>query len=184
MTVAKQFVSAQELLRDSFELGRRVAASKFHPTCLVGLWRGGAPVAIAVHEVLEYHGFKCDHAAVRTSAYTSMDQKGNHVRLHGLEYLTSNICAEDALLIVDDVWDSGATIDAFIAQLVRRCRQNLPQQIRTATVYYKPLSNRTKIRPDYCVRETDKWLVFPHELHDLTGAEILEHKPVEGGFVL
>jgi uncharacterized protein len=180
----KRFVSAQDLLRDSFELGRRVAASQFHPTCVVGLWRGGAPVAIAVHEVLEYHGYKCDHAAIRTSAYTSMDQKGNHVRLHGLEYLACNLCAEDALLIVDDVFDSGRTADTLVSNLQRRCRSNVPRQIRIATVYYKPARNQTKLKPDYYVRETDDWLVFPHELHDLTGAEILENKPVEGGFVL
>jgi hypoxanthine phosphoribosyltransferase len=174
----KQFVTAQDLLRDSFELGRRVIAGNFRPSCIVGLWRGGGPVAIAVHELLEYRGIQCDHAAVRTSAYTSIDQKGNYVRLHGLEYLCCNIAADDSLLLVDDVFDSGNTVSTLVTQLQRRCRANFPQQIRVATVYYKPKSNRSNMRPDYFVHETDNWLIFPHELNGLTAAEILEHKPM------
>jgi uncharacterized protein len=36
--------------------------------------------------------------------------------------------------------------------------------------------------PDYYVLDTDKWLVFPHELIGLTREEILENKPVGPNF--
>ena len=46
----KIFISADSLLRDSVELGLRVVRSGFRPTFLVGIWRGGAPVGIAVQD--------------------------------------------------------------------------------------------------------------------------------------
>jgi hypothetical protein len=49
-------------------------------------------------------------------------------------------------------------------------------------VYYKPARNRSALVPDYYVRDTDKWLVFPHELVGLTREEILQHKPVDASF--
>src|SRR5271155_4276382 len=69
----KLFISADELLRDSMELARRIVVSGFRPTFLVGMWRGGAPIGIAVQEVLEYQGIHTDHIAIRTSSYTGVD---------------------------------------------------------------------------------------------------------------
>jgi hypothetical protein len=47
----KEFISAESLLRDSFALAVQIVASGFRPTFLVGVWRGGAPIGIAVQEV-------------------------------------------------------------------------------------------------------------------------------------
>ena len=80
-------------------------------------------------------------------------------------------------LIVDDVFDTGLSIRAVIDNLRRRMRRNLPVNLRVATVYFKPGNNRTSLRPDFYVHETDKWLVFPHELVGLTDEEIRRHKP-------
>jgi uncharacterized protein len=49
--------------------------------------------------------------------------------------------------------------------------------MRIATVYYKPTKNRSALVPDYYVRSTGQWLVFPHEMQGLTREEILKHKP-------
>ena len=62
----------------------------------------------------------------------------------------------------DDVFDSGRSLEAVLSELTRRCRRNLPSRIRIATVYYKPTRNRSALVPDYYVRATDSWLVFPH----------------------
>ena len=58
-----------------------------------------------------------------------------------------------------------------------KARRNTPHDIRIATAYYKPDSNRTDLVPDYYVHRTDRWLVFPHELDGLTREEIFAHKP-------
>ena len=178
----KIFISADSLLRDSMELGLQVVRSGFRPTFLVGVWRGGAPIGIAVQEILEYNGIECDHVSIRTSSYMGIDQQSRAVRVHAVDYLVSSLNAEDQLLLIDDVFDSGRSLEAVIAELRRRCRRNLPEQIRIATVYFKPSRNRSSLVPDFYVRATDHWLVFPHEVNGLTRQEILANKPVDETF--
>jgi hypoxanthine phosphoribosyltransferase len=86
------------------------------------------------------------------------------------------------LLLFDEVFDTGKSIEGVVDELRRRCRPNLPDQIRIATVYYKPARNRSALVPDFYVRTTDQWLVFPHELEGLTREEILAHRPVDESF--
>jgi hypoxanthine phosphoribosyltransferase len=173
----KKFISAESLLRDSFELGMQIVRSDFKPSFVVALWRGGATIGITVQEVLEYHGIECDHIAIRTSSYSGIDQQKT-VRVHALDYLVSRLTFEDRLLLVDDVFDSGRSLEAVLRELEQRCKRNLPEHIRIATVYYKPTRNVSSIQPDFFVRSTDHWLVFPHELQGLTREEILANKPL------
>lgn len=180
--MGKLFITADSLLRDSLELGMKIVRSGFRPSFLVGVWRGGAPIGIAVQEVLEYHGIACDHIAIRTSAYEAPETPARTVRVHAIDYLVSQLTFEDRLLLIDDVFDSGRSLEAVLAELARRCRRNLPEQVRIATVYYKPTRNRSSLVPDYCLHITDDWLVFPHELQGLSPAEILQHKPVGPDF--
>jgi hypoxanthine phosphoribosyltransferase len=180
--IDKIFISAESLLRDSMELALQVVRSGFRPTFLVGIWRGGAPIGIAVQEILEYNGVECDHVSIRTSSYTGIDQQTRTVRVHAVDYLVSSLNAEDQLLLIDDVFDSGRSLEAVIAELRRRCRRNFPEQVRVATVYYKPARNRSNLTPDFYVRATDQWLVFPHEVNGLSKEEILAHKPVDESF--
>ncbi|MEO1221987.1 MAG: phosphoribosyltransferase family protein, partial [Pseudomonadota bacterium] len=165
------------LLEDSYILGDKIIESGFHPTHIVGIWRGGAPIGIAVQELLEYRGHPCDHIAVRTSSYTGIDQQEKEVKVLGLNYLIDNLDREHSLLIIDDVFDSGRSIEALLRELSVKCRRNLPETIKVATVYYKPARNKTDLTPNYFVHETDDWLVFPHELQGLTDEEIRAHKP-------
>jgi hypoxanthine phosphoribosyltransferase len=180
--IEKVFISANELLRDSMELAMRIVRSGFKPTFLVAVWRGGAPIGIAVQEALEYHGIHADHIAIRTSAYTGINEQSKSVRVHAVDYLVSRLSFEDELLIIDDVFDSGRSLEAVMDELRRRCRRNLPNKIRIATVYYKPQRNCSALVPDYYVRATNSWLVFPHEIQGLTREEILQNKPVDESF--
>ncbi|NKC13141.1 MAG: hypoxanthine phosphoribosyltransferase [Gammaproteobacteria bacterium] len=172
----KLFIDAQRLLDDSYALGLQILDSGFHPDFIVGVWRGGTPVGIAVQELLDYFGVVTDHIAIRTSSYTAIGERSFNIRVHGLNYIVKNVNAENSLLIVDDVWDTGLSIQAVIQHLREESRRNTPDDIRIATAYYKPGNNRTDLAPDYFVHETERWLVFPHELHGLTREEILKHK--------
>ena len=49
----KLYLGAQELLEDSFRLAARVLASGFKPSFIVAIWRGGAPIGMAVQEFLD-----------------------------------------------------------------------------------------------------------------------------------
>jgi len=92
--------------------------------------------------------------------------------VHGLHYIIEEANASDSLLVVDDVFDSGHSIEALLKELSEKMRLNMPGKVRIATPWYKPGNNETKLVPDYCIHETDKWIVFPHELAGLTLEEI------------
>jgi uncharacterized protein len=172
----KIFISATSLLQDSIRLAARIHQSGFVPDFIVGIWRGGTPVGIAIQEYFEFVGVKTDHIAVRTSAYTGIGQRARTIRVHGLHYIVEEANAGNSLLIVDDVFDSGHSIEALIAELSDKMRLNMPGKVRIATPWYKPGNNQTKLVPDYYLHETDKWIVFPHELVGLTLDEIATGK--------
>ena len=173
----KTYISASELLRDSFLLGRQIIETEFRPDFIVGVWRGGTPVGIAVQELLDYAGIVTDHVAIRTSYYRGIADTADSVQVHGLGYLIRKLNRENKLLIVDDVLDSGRSIEAIIDELKSRCRRNLPEDLRVATVWYKPAKSETGRIPDFYIHETDQWLVFPHELQGLTLDEVQTGKP-------
>ncbi len=176
VTDDKVYISANDLLVDSFRLAQKIYDSGFRPDFIIGVWRGGAPVGIAIQEYLEYVGIHTDHIAIRTSSYYGINKQDKTVRVHGLDYIIDNVDAEHQVLLVDDVFDSGRSIRAIFDKLRARARRNMPETMRVATPWYKPSRNVTDITPDYYVHETDAWLVFPHELVGLTPEEILANK--------
>jgi hypoxanthine phosphoribosyltransferase len=175
--VDKVYLTADRLLEDSFALANLVLESGFRPTHIVGIWRGGAPVGIAVQELLAYRGVETDHIAIRTASYSGIDRQDKEVRVYALGYLIDVLNPEDRLLVIDDVFDTGRSVEAFLKELKTRCRHNTPVTIRIATAYYKPSRNQTSLKPDYFVHQTEEWLVFPHEICGLTEQEIRAHKP-------
>ena len=172
----KVFITANELLLDSFRLAELIYARGFRPHFIVGVWRGGAPVGIAVQEYLDHMGVSTDHIAIRTSSYYGIDQQNKEVKVHGLEYVVQNVSADQELLIVDDVFDSGRSIRAVVQTLAERAGANMPSTVKIACPWYKPSRNVTDMHPHFYVHATDKWLVFPHELKGLTLEEIAEGK--------
>lgn len=179
----KKFISEQALLEDAYQLGVNIFNDGFRPTFIVGLWRGGSSVGIAVQECLQYLGVQTDHIALRTSyrgatRYEQMlEAPSTEIRVHGTQYLLESLNADDQLLIVDDVYSSGLNVKAVIDRLGQRLKRNLPHQIKVAVPWYKPDRQRTDRSPDYYLHTTNDWLVMPYELTGLTRAEIAMHKP-------
>jgi uncharacterized protein len=179
--VDKIFVAEDDLLEDGFRLGVRVYQSGFRPTFIVGLWRGGSSVGIAVQECLQYLGVQTDHISIRTSyrgmsSYGEMVERAADIRVHGTQYLLENLNATDSLLIVDDVYSTGLNIQAVLERLQHRTKRNMPKQVRVAVPWFKPTHNRTRRVPDYFLNETDSWLVLPYEMNGLSITEIAERK--------
>lgn len=179
----KHFLDEETLILDSFRLGVQVYTSGFRPSFIVGLWRGGSTVGIYVQECLQTLGVKANHIALRTSYrgqphYQQMvADQGAGIRVHGTQYLLENLNREDSLLIVDDVFSSGHSIEAVLKRLQTHLKRNMPEQVKIATLWQRPSFNATSLKPDFVLHQTEDWLVFPYELSGLTQAEIAEHKP-------
>lgn len=174
----KHYITAGQLLEDSFRLAAQVYDSGFRPQFIVGIWRGGAPIGIAVQEYFDFKNVETDHIAVRTSSYYGIgtDKQSKDIKVHGLHYIIENANADDGLLIVDDVFDSGRSIFALKEKLSQLMRLNMPRDIRIACPYYKPKNTAVPLAPDYYIHSSESWLVFPHEVSGLTPQEIAEGK--------
>lgn len=174
--VEKLYVDLATLRTFSFMLAKMVLESGFHPDFMIALWRGGAPIGIYVHEVFKWMGLNTDHIAIRTSKYHGIDKAGELVEVHNLGYVKDRLRKYTKLLIVDDIYDTGKSIEAVIENLRAKICENMPANFQVATVYYKPDRNQTPRIPDYyidsCKVAKNIWVVFPHEVEGMDLAEI------------
>ena len=184
MSAKKIYISANELLSDSFLLAEQIHLSDFKPDFVIGIWRGGAPVGVYVQEYLQYVGIATEHFSIRTQSYTGINQQ-EEVTVQGLDYLIEQIQPGDNILLVDDVFDTGRTIEAIFTQLAALCEASQGADIhafniKVACPWYKPDRNLTSRTPDFYLHKTAEWLVFPHELIGLTMEEIRNGKGAQG----
>ncbi len=179
---AKRFIDEQQLLEDSFRLARQIYHSGFRPDFIVGVWRGGSTVGIYVQECLQYLGVETDHIAVRTSYrgrddYLRQLEQGSEMRAHGLQYLFENLNADDALLIVDDVYSTGRNVQAIVDRLRQKNKRNMARELRVAAPYYRRREGSHNPPPDYYLQQTEDWLVLPYELTGISRDEMAKNKP-------
>lgn len=174
--IEKKFISANRLYLDSLKLAKKINDAGFVPDVLIALWRGGTPVGIVVHEYFRYLGKDIKfHKALRTESYRNIDS-AKEVKVEAFQDLLEQLNDNDNLLIVDDIFDTGKTISALFERFNKLDKK---LNVKIATVYYKPKRNLTNIKPDFYLKKTDAWVVFPHELEGLTKEEIKEKNQKE-----
>ncbi len=176
MAEEKFFITPDSLRRDAVAVARQLYDAGYQPNRIIGLWRGGAPIGLYVHEALKVLGVRADYVPVITRGYNEgIDNPLGRVVVQGVDALAGMTRKTDRVLVVDDVWDSGRSIDAFFQMFEGVTGDQFPDEIRVATVYYKPGRNKSQRMPDHFIHETDRWLVFPHEFGDCTPDEIATH---------
>ncbi len=132
----------------SRQLAHSIADSGFAPEIVVAIARGGLLLAGSVAYAL---GVK-SCGSLNVEFYTGVDE-----RLAKPEILPPLLdgasLAGKRVLLVDDVSDSGRTLKLAVELL-----HGLGADVRSVTLYTKP---RTILAPDFCWRNTDRWIVFP-----------------------
>jgi len=168
-------IKPEDFLVDSFRLGKKIYLSGFRPKHAISIWRGGTPVGLGVDTYFKLQGVNLHHSTIATSSYTGLAQSEHHVLVKNLEHLVEAICPEDGLLIIDDVYESGSTIQKIVELLRRHARANAPEQIVVGTVHKKPKKVIYNELPIISLRDIDSdvWIDYPHELADL----VLENDP-------
>jgi hypoxanthine phosphoribosyltransferase len=108
------------------------------------------------------------HTAIATSSYKGIGEQGDVV-VKGLEHLTRSVCPEDGLLIIDDVYETGRTIEKVVEILRQSARRNCPKDIRVAVVHHKKRQDQYAGLPVISVKDIPEhvWIDYPHELADL-----------------
>jgi len=172
--VEKTYLSADAYLRDAWRLAAEVRKSGWRPDFLVALWRGGAPVGVALHEYLKVSGWAVRHLPLKCESYTAIGENAGGVRFTHGDIVFGMLRKGDRVLVVDDVFDTGKT-----ARAVKDRIGATGAEMRLACVYWKPGKNTTDMRPDYFVRDVgDEWIVFPHEIEGLTKEEVEAKDPL------
>lgn len=80
-----------------------------------------------------------------------------------LQFPADPLLHKKRVLVVDEVWDSGRTIQA----VATRVRLAGAEPV-TAVLHYKPGNSEVDIKPDYFVEETSAWIVYPWSKHEKT----------------
>jgi hypoxanthine phosphoribosyltransferase len=162
----KEFVQPTDMVRDAFRLARQIYDSGFRPDVLLALWRGGTPIAVAVHEFLEAKGVTTHHTVAKVTSYDGIGQQGKP-QIEELDHVFGVVAQGTKVLVVDDIFDSGRTMNAVCGRL-----KEAGANVRVATLFFKPAANQTGLQPDFFICKTDRWVVFPHELIGLSDDEL------------
>lgn len=161
-------VSPEDFLVDTFELGKKIYLSGFRPRHAISIWRGGTPVGLGVDAYFRSRGLSINHTTIATDSYVGIANKGE-VTVKNLEHLVQVVCPEDGLLILDDVYETGSTIQRVVELLRSMARANTPSRIVVGSVHQKPRRAVYTELPVVALREIadDIWIDYPHELADL-----------------
>ena len=170
----KHYLSADEYLRDTWRLAAAVKKSGLKTDILIALWRGGAPVGVALNEFFKTTGWPVKHIPLKCASYTGIGENHGVVEFTHGDIIFGMLRKGDKVLVVDDVFYTGKT-----AAAVKERIDSTGAEMRMACVYWKPNKNVTTLTPDYYVKDVGlDWLVFPHEIEGLTKDEIRTKDPV------
>jgi len=146
-----RYVSWSEYGNLAEALAEKVRANGKHYDLVVGIARGGIPVAMVVSDHLNV---KIDFINVK-----SYNDIGKRTAPRILSTLTGGVEGKD-ILIVDDLVDQGDTM----AFMKRYLSDQKPRSLETAVMFRKPWS---KTEPDYYLENVSEWIVFPFELGEV-----------------
>jgi energy-coupling factor transporter ATP-binding protein EcfA2/hypoxanthine phosphoribosyltransferase len=142
----------EDLKKYANELSAKILNKFGRPESIVYIERGGMVIGRLLSDYLSVR----ELYPLKASYYTDDGIPMTHVHIGGFE--RSLLDREGYILLVDDIADTGKTLEAALRVL----REKTTRRIVTATVAYKPQS---VIKPDVHVYtvDNDTWIVFDYE---------------------
>ena len=144
------------------KVGMTIRTARFRPDCIVAVLKGGM---VPARLLSDFFG-SIEIYPLRAKAYVKTS-KLTRIRLESFRYPIER----KSVLLVDDIHDSGQTLQKVIRHLQRR----RPRALRTATLFYK---HNALHPPDFYARTVapDVWVVFPWERNETREAWRVERK--------
>lgn len=151
--IKKTAVTAEKVQSMCMALYNMAQKDTFNPELLIGISRGGlVPLGFLAGERMFNNR---NTKIINIHSYNYQEQQSDINLFFPLH--TEDLQKFESILVVDDLVDSGKSIDFVINML----KKEVPATIKTATLFYK---KRSTIKPDYYVEETEDWIVFPWEV--------------------
>ncbi len=136
----------------TLRLSEKIVNSRFKPNLIVGIARGGWIPARILSDVL----YTSSMANVRVEFYTDIGKTAEEPVI--TQPISENPKSLNVLL-VDDIVDSGRSIKKVYDNI----KTLGAKEIRIAVLHFK---NTAKITPDYWVKRTDAWVIYPWEYRE------------------
>ncbi len=182
----KEFLQYDQLRNNTLLLAHKMYFEDgFVPDVIYTSLRGGAYMANIISEyykiALKNHK-PIMYAAVVAHSYSDIRMHSS-VRVDGWTYSPEHLRQGDKILLVDDIFDSGRTLNYLVSVLIDK---GIPREdIKVVVHDYKNFTYKEKlpITPDYWCREIvidspdqDRWINYQsHELVGLTQDELEEN---------
>jgi len=182
----KEFLQFDTVRDNSLKLAYRIYNDGFMPDVIYVSLRGGAYLGNVISEyfkIVHRGAHPVYYAAVVAHSYTGIAEMES-VRIDGWTYSPEHLRVGDKVLLVDDIFDTGKTINC-LAQVI--LDKGIPRRdLKIAVHDYKYFSDKPvqlPIQPDYWCRKFDltkkdesRWIHYmSHELVGLTRDEIEEN---------
>jgi hypoxanthine phosphoribosyltransferase len=158
MIMRCELISWPEIRRLCLHLAKEVKASGFQPDVVIAIGRGGYVPARLICDYMDVMAL----TSIKIEHYFSGPSKTEKAII---KYPLCGDIKDQKVLLVDDVNDSGDTLEAAIEHL----QTFNPEVIRTAVMHHK-LTTHFSI--DYYARKVVKWrwLIYPWAVfEDITG---------------
>ena len=130
------------------QLAQKVADDGYVPDLVLGIARGGLPIAGGIAYAL---GAKVV-GTLNVEFYTGVDARLDEPVILPPIFDLAQLAGSRALL-VDDVADTGKTLELVLDLVGRHV-----SEVRSAVIYDKPES---VVAPHYSWKRTDRWIEFP-----------------------
>lgn len=181
----KDFLPYDTVRNNSLKLAHKICKDGFVPDVIYVSLRGGAYVANVISEyfkIARKDARPVLYSAVVARSYSDIRQR-NRVMVDGWTYSPEHLRPGDKILLVDDIFDSGKTVNHLVELLLEK---GVPRSdIKVAVHDYKYFTyyeEQLPIQPDYWCRkfeitkpEDDLWIHYmSHELIGLTKEELEE----------
>ena len=182
----KEFLPYDLVRNNALKMAHRIFHDGNTPDVIYVSLRGGAYLGNVISEY-----FKIVHHGSRPVYYAAMvarSYKGIHeseeVKVEGWTYAPDALRVGDKILLVDDIFDTGRTINHLARMIMDR---GIPRKdLKIAVHDYKFVHNRVEqlpIQPDYwcrkhefSVNDEDTWIHYmSHELVGLSEEELEVH---------
>ena len=188
----KEFLSYNLVRNNAIKLAYKIYQDNFVPDVIYVSLRGGAYLGNILSEYFKFvrkDKHPIFYAAVVARSYTGIG-KQEGIKIDGWTYDPEYLRAGDKILLVDDIFDSGKTINQLVKVILEK---GIPQEdVRVAVHDYKVIQYYTEKMPIqpyyYCrkhtipTREDEIWIHYcSHELVGLTEEELEEQYYPEDG---
>ncbi|MDR1837367.1 MAG: phosphoribosyltransferase [Treponema sp.] len=182
----KEFLQFDIVRDNAIKLAQRIYNDGFIPDVIYVSLRGGAYLGNIISEYFKivHRGARpVYYAAVVARSYTDI-AKAEKVKVDGWTYSPEHLRVGDKVLLIDDIFDSGRTIN-HLAQII--IDKGIPRKdLKVAVHDYKFFTDKQEqfsIQPDYWCRRHDAsiqdesyWIHYmSHELVGLTVKELEEN---------